>query len=124
MGNFTGLSETIKDTINIQLSRGRMYNILLGENKPEIDKKRLLIWLCDEMDYDYIIIDDFSELEYILDNKKQNMAIIIENIYTLGKYRQAKIRNYIEEYPSLSFLLTASDTTNVIDAVLDRCRVR
>lgn len=103
MGNFTGLSEAIKDTINIQLSRGRMCNILLGENKPEIDKKELLTWLCDEMDYDYIIIDDFSELKYISDNKKQNMAIIIENINTLGKYLQGKIRNYIEEYPNLSF---------------------
>jgi DNA polymerase III delta prime subunit len=128
------LSKVIKDIFQSFVEEKKFPNLLLsgtaGTGKTTVAKA-----LCNELDYDYIMINasDERNIDMVRNTIKnfasvvsltgRDKAIILDESDGLNPIAQGALRGCIEQYPTVRFILTCNFKNKIIEPIQSRLSI-
>ncbi len=132
----TILPETLKDTFRNVVSKGELPNMLFS-GSAGLGKTTVARALCDELDYDYIVVNGSEEgnIDTLRGKIKKfassvslsgdvKVVILDEADYLNPQSTQPALRGFIEEFSdNCRFILTCNFKNRIIEPLHSRCGV-
>jgi len=130
------LPEKTKEQFAQMVSTGTIQNMTLAGG-PGMGKTTVARALCEELDYDYIIVNasEDGNIDYLRNQIRQfastvsmmgglKVVILDEADYLNSHSTQPALRGFIEEFANnCRFILTCNNPSRIMDAILSRCPV-